>query len=583
MTLILVQGDDPRHIPLNSVVAVDTETTGLDWEDDLIGVSLAWRDTEQKLCGCFLRNNSDSRKTHQLSLLGMGMEGEAIPDILIPDLIRQHSTLFINLPFDFRVLWKELQIEPGERMLDLSKIALGIEYHASLSLLSLYEKYVELAPAWVLEVKKNRANLHKLPPELVNQYAVWDAQATLLLYEKLQDKMVECLAKTLPQDLQFNKLVMDMIIRGVRVDQETLQVKKVEFTQRSYEIAKKLIGQGLKNPNSDQQVVKWLQNKGVDLGGLITTAKGQPSMAAEQLEALADPVVLPIIEYRQLIKGVSSWVDELSSLSSLDGKVHSRLDPFGTVSFRMSASDINMQAIPMKVKKKAKAFGSFMGVFIADNPEEELWAFDIKQAEVRLAAMLAKEHRLAKVFSSGRDPYSQMSLQVWKNDKRRDDAKRAMLASIYEIGPNSFAMKNHVSKAQAESVLNSFRRAFPDLRNASRTWERFVDRSSYVPLISGRKRWFGPFEEHYKAFNQLVQGSLAEVMQTIMLRVERDLPGRLRLQIHDSIILPLPRDPVLREPLVSHVKEIVLTSVPAYVQAYLRPSIPLECDVERWQ
>jgi DNA polymerase-1 len=568
--MILVYGNDPRKIKMDSLVAIDTETTGLEWKDKLKGVSMAWKEADG-IKSCYMVLEVEDQLFQP--------DGVILPNMIVSLVMANCRIVFHNMPFDYRVLYKAFGIEPAREMHDTMHLASIAEYQMSKSLENLYIKYLGEPPSWWVEVKHDRKNLSKMKESLVYEYAAFDAVATLMLFYVLYPKR----DKGYDQDIQFSRLVMQLIQRGMPIDKQYILDKKQQFSTRMLAIQTELMKIGIKNPNSGDQVGKYVAT----IGGTATTKTGKMKVDEETLERFSTVRdVQLIIEYRQLSKAISSWFDDILEMAQDDGKVHAILNPFGTVSFRMSSSKINLQGIPMKTRKTAfgeKAFGNLNGMFISDRPGCKLWAIDIKQAEFRLACMLSRENTLATTFNTGSDPYTQMAIDTWQDMSRRQDAKRAALATIYETGIRTFAQTNKVSESEARAVLGAFREKYPNLKEASKFYEHKVIENSYVPLMDGRKRWFGPEDETYKAFNQRVQGSVAVAMWYIMLNVEKEFPGLMILQIHDSIILYLPDDEQQREVIITRIKEIIYNSVPEEIYNMVEPRVPFIADVELWQ
>ena len=94
---------------------------------------------------------------------------------------------------------------------------------------------------------------------------------------------------------------------------------------------------------------------------------------------------------------------------------------------------------------------------------------------------------------------------------------------------------------EAREILYTFRHAYPKIKLASNLAMNEVRRHGCVTSYAGRKRWFGDWEEDYKAFNQEVQMDVAEVMRDAMLGLNQAYPGSMRLQIHDSIVVAVPK------------------------------------------
>jgi DNA polymerase-1 len=543
-------------------------------------MSLAWRDG-QDIHGCFIVP-VEPGKLFQA-------EGRALSWASLHQLLSAHPIVMHNSSFDYRVLFHHAGIRPPWRLHDTYYLAKLVGPQESLSLEALVTKYVEQPPQWWIDMKAQRGNMSKIPEQTQWAYGRQDAIYTLRLFEKLTDFYARQnqSASRYSRDVDFTRLVMGMIEKGVPIDQELARKRMTDFRVRMAKIVGELMPTKINNPNSVQQVSKWVANNLPGAASLPLTKGGKISVGEAALELFVDdPVVKLIIEYRQLDKGISSWLEPLMEMAKFDGKIHAMLDPFGTRSYRMSCDDINMQAVPMKQKSNAfgpRAFGAFHGIFRSDDPDEQLWAVDVKQAEFRMAAMLAKENGLAEIFHQGGDPYVIMAEKTWGDKTRRDDAKRAALSSIYEIGVASYAIKYKVSEKQAYSVLNGFRKSFPAIKNASNFYMDQVVKDKYVSIIDGRRRFFTQWEEAYKAFNQRVQGSVASAMEVTMLEFERIHPGRQVLQIHDSIELYLPRNEQARAPLVRDLQEAAAASIPQWAYQMTTPTIPWLLDVECWE
>jgi DNA polymerase-1 len=584
-TEALVIGKDPRNL-LNyqgELIAIDTETTGLKWEHDLLGFSLAWRNgTGGPVDSCYV-----SIPAGQASMV-MFSEPSTLQDPagFLFDLLQANRIAGHNLPFDYRTLFKGLNVPPIARSLDTMHLAKCLSFEESLSLANLAKKHLgdQVVDEKFRTMKSKRKGLAKVPVEDVAWYAREDAEITLQLAERLDHLAQKHLPVTLrDHDEEFSFLVMRLVKRGVPVDVGYVETTKRQHRQRIMEIETTMARKGLSYVGSDKQVRSFFANMGIDTG--IATKTGRMSVSAEALEEHkhVEEVAL-VIEHRQLNKAISSWFNPLLRMASLDNKAHSQLYPFGTRSFRMSSEDINLQGLPME--ERGRAFGSMLGVFASDRAGMALYSVDLQQAELRLATMLAGESNLAEILYSGADPYTNMSHDLWNTESRRQDAKRATLSSLYEVGPATFADTYDVSYEEAKATLGRFRRRYPRIKSASRKWETYVKEHGYIPLPDLHRRYFGPYDEEWKAFNQVVQGTVAASMASVMLQTEQALPGRLVLQVHDSIVLYLPyahEYPIEHLHDVNVLRKIVDNVLPSKMKHNVEPQVPLPIDVKLWQ
>jgi len=560
-------GDDPLGVSDSVTMSCDCETTGLKWEDSrLLGVSLAWRDHE-RMQSCYL-----ALPTGQMGLFAM--DG-SLTRLEFIDLLKVRRLVLHNHAFDYRWLWRSLGVPPLAHVVDTQHLAKHIQPHEKLDLLTLYRIHVATpSPAWVA-MKARRGSLEKLSAYDVAPYARTDAEHTLELYEVLRvkaAKMESIYLKLYDWDERFEFLVMQMVVRGLPVDREWCERKIVENHRAMIAVNTEIVPVGIRNPGAQKDVMAFANANGLALD----------STEEAELSKQDNPVLRKVVEYRELAKANGSWLEPLLKLSEFDGYFHPELHPFGTVSFRMSSRDLNAQGIPMGEHDK-RAGGSMLGVFKSKLPGQELWAIDLKQAEVRLAAILSGDQQLQQQLATGDDPYVALATSIWGDPSKRSDAKRAMLSSIYEVGPHTFSERYGGTEAEARAVLDAFRNRYPQTRRHSKTQANFVDRHRFVELITGRPRFY--FDEpSYSAFNQEVQGSLAELAHEWMLRFEHEMPGRLVLQVHDSLVAYLSADDAARAAEVNVaeklVQDVALDMIPGYKKS---PVPPILVDSKKWQ
>jgi DNA polymerase I-like protein with 3'-5' exonuclease and polymerase domains len=514
--------------------------------------------------------------------------GEVQIDKFLESLYRNHEIVYFNEAFDNRSTFRVTDAFPDGRTHDAQHLATLYEWQEERNLRWLHKKYVGgILPLSYINLKKKRGRLATLPLHEVATYARTDAVSTLELFETLYHRVVGGVVsgEFYAFERKYAKLVMHLIRRGLRLDFGWCQLKEWEFRQRMLEIEEELKTLGLRHIGSNHSVAAFLFKvlqlpmDTVPLTSVknITWPHGVPSVAEGVMERLEDmhPSVKAIREWRQLQSGISKWLREYRQHASIDGHVHALLDPFGTVSGRMAASHPNVQAIPMS--DRGTAFGSMKGMFKAEKGYC-LYACDYSQMEPRLAAVMAREGRLMDILNSGKDPYLQMAENIWGDKKRRFDAKRATLSGIYEIGAEAFAKKWNIHVDRASAILRTFRNAFPRIKLAGQLAAREVRASRVLRVYTGRPRWFGPTEPEYKAFNQRVQLTVAEIIKRAMVYVEDYLPGVQRLQLHDAIVskLPGPRGSKIQR---DEIQQIMIETVPEQFSEMVN----FVTKVEKWQ
>lgn len=522
-------------------VAIDTETEGLDFQSRLLGISLAWMDLDHDVQSCYLVAPSGQ------SYMDFEPRTE-IPIQHVLTSLQRLEVVFHNQAFDHRMLFKANSLIPlsfaGTH--DTMHLAPLVGWQASRSLENLVNKYL---PGGMSkrqsDAKKKRKKLAGLPIDYVAEYATGDAEDTFWLFRELYQLREGIIDDVFyDRDRAYADVTMKMVERGLPLDFEWCIFKEREFERRIMEIGSYFRDKGVGNLLSNQEVANYLfKIRELPYTKVTATIKhgwpqGIPSVDKTSMEAIkSDPEVAMIIEYRELVGAIGKWLRSYREDAAIDGRVHSALDPFGTVSGRIAATNPNVTAIAME--SRGTAFGSMLGMF--KGHDTDLWAFDMSQAEVRLASVYAHDYDLMRILSSKRDPYVEMSERVWSTTSRRNDAKRALLATIYEVGPEKFSITHNVPYAEADEILHDFRNAFPKIKQASRLDSRIVEHRKVIKSYAGRPRWFGPDEEAYKAFNQKVQMGIAEIIRDAIINVENESKGSLSLQIHDSLIMEIPK------------------------------------------
>lgn len=594
----IVVGDDPRPLlrSRGRRVALDVETGGLDYHDPILGTALSWRDSKGNLKSTYLQApiGQVSLFTDQLSGGYLNIEN------VMEDLYEEHNMVYHNEPFDHRAMFRALDGNPHPFPLkqthDTMHLARLVGYQSRKSLRALYDKYVgKPLPPGYSDMKKKRGKLSTMPLDQVAQYGRTDAENTLELFEALYPQAMREVGDTLYDfDREYALLVMKMIRRGLNLDFRWCLNREQEFRDRMLEIEEELYRMGrLMNIGSNVKVAVFLF-KVLELeclGVPQTTlshqafAGGVPSVASDVLERMVDehPAVSLILEWRSLNSAVTRWINPYREHAQVDGLVHSLLNPFGTISFRMAASRPNVQAIPME--DRGESFGSMVGMFKGSKKGDQLWAIDYSQCEVRIAAAMAREPRLIAALNSGKDPYVAQSIDMFDSPDRRNDAKHATLGSIYGIGVDKFARKWDIPYEKAEVILRTFRRVNPRINAAASLHERIAEDEGCIRAYTGMPRWFGPDENKYKAFNQKVQMTVAEILKRAMMDIEFMYPASLRLQVHDSVVMNIPYSGAKhginagRKQTVKDVKEIMIEAVP---EGY-RNLVKFKVDAKKWQ
>ena len=327
----------------------------------------------------------------------------------------------------------------------------------------------------------------------------------------------------------------------------TLVSQMSEYENRIYEYAGKEF-----NVNSPKQLGAVLFE---DLGlPPVKKTKSGYSTNAEVMEKLKPyhPIIGLILDYRQVAKLSSTYVEGLSKVADENGRIHTRFKQTGTATGRLSSAEPNLQNIPIRTelgRKMRKFFVAKEGCVLVDA--------DYSQIELRLLAAIAKDPVMISAFRSGFDIHSITAMQVFGVDSEgvtfelRKRAKAVNFGIVYGMGDYSLSQDLGVTKKEAARYIEGYKNTYKGVDNyLKKTVEQayadgfvttMLARRRYIPELASGKAMERAFGERV-AMNSPIQGSAADIIKLAMINVEKallesGLDARLILQVHDELIV----------------------------------------------
>ena len=383
--------------------------------------------------------------------------------------------------------------------------------------------------------------------------------------------LVDCLKDTLSQrlkelgmwelfeqiELPLCQVLAEMECEGFLIDKSALLsygqtlAQGIEALQGSiYELAG-----GPFNINSTQQLGKILFEQ-LGLPPVKKTKTGY-STNAEVLDKLRGkhPIIEQILEYRQLTKLKSTYVDGLSKVIGPDGRIHTSFQNTVTATGRLSSVEPNLQNIPVRTELGAKLremFAAPAGKVLVDA--------DYSQIELRLLAHMAKDEAMIAAFNSGDDIHTITASQVFGVEPEevtplmRRSAKAVNFGIVYGISSFSLSQDIHVSVAEAKEYMDKY---FAHYAGVKAYMDGIIEQAKadgYVATLFGRRRWVPELKSsnfntrsfgERVALNAPIQGTAADIIKLAMIAVRdrlkaEGLESRLVLQVHDELIVECP-------------------------------------------
>jgi len=309
------------------------------------------------------------------------------------------------------------------------------------------------------------------------------------------------------------------------------------------------------NINSTQQLGKLLFEK-LGLPPVKKTKTGY-STNAEVLEKLRGkhPIIEEILEYRQLTKLKSTYVDGLSKVIGPDGRIHTSFQNTVTATGRLSSVEPNLQNIPVRTELGAKLremFAAPAGKVLVDA--------DYSQIELRLLAHMADDRAMIDGFNSGADIHTITAGQVFGVEPAevtplmRRSAKAVNFGIVYGISPFSLSQDIHVTVAEAREYMDKYFAHYAGVKSYMTAVVEQAKTDGYVSTLMGRRRWVPELKSsnfntrsfgERVALNAPIQGTAADIIKLAMIRVRdrlraEGLESRLVLQVHDELIVECP-------------------------------------------
>ena len=403
-----------------------------------------------------------------------------------------------------------------------------------------------------------------MPASVMYEYAAYDAVLTFRLFEAIKplfDK--EELAETWEHKQKFIRAIIAMERRGVKVDVNLAKRMQIHGEMIMDDIREEL----RLNPGSTKDLKVLLIDK-LGLPVVKATPAGAPSFDKEAmaiydraLELQENHTAELITAYRGWQKSVSSNYIPYQELLSPDGRLRPNYKLHGTITGRMSCEKPNLQQIPRSGDKAWN--GEMKSTFI---PEDgyELYEADYSQLELRLGTAYAGEEGLKRIFAEGRDVFTEMSNDLGMS---RQNTKTLVYTIQYGGGINRISTVFAVSRDRAEQLRENYFATYPGFHAVASVATQKAKHVGKLKLWSGRYRHFlYPREEAHKAFNSVIQGGAADIVERTMVRcfesVDNDDECRMLLQVHDSIVWEIKKDKV--DKYLPMIKEVMTNIEPDF-------------------
>jgi DNA polymerase-1 len=536
-----------RNEPL---IAVDTETTGIDvYSDVIVGLSVTTPTIDRHYYVPVAHNEGEQlERDYVLETMRSILEDESIGKVL-------HNAVFdIQMFLRHDIAMKGLAHDTQTAMPMLN------ENEPSFALKNLATRYLGEPSDTFASLFGKNAQFADVPLDLALVYAAKDTDLTWRLYEfqcKHLEKMPSVLQYYREVEVPLLEAIVEMERTGFEIDVEYAKEYGVEIQEEIEELRLSINGRlGDINLNSPPQLKEALEK--------ATRRKLDSTDAKKVLKPLAKEfdVVADLLKYKELTKLYSTYISVLPELIHPNtGRLHARFNPMGARTGRFSSggNGVNLQNQPKRARRLFKA-----------PPGYVIMGGDWSQQEVRCAAYLTQEPVLLEAYAEGRDVYASMASEVYGKPYEecgdgtfeRKAMKVGVLASLYGTGPATLAQQLGISVDEAKAFLDDFFARLPGVKKWIDDTKASAEKNGYVWMDrQQRKRrlpeatlktrgWQDPKRgEKMRALRQgpnaVVQGTSAIQTKATIVELHemcKRKGWRLWATVHDEMLLLVPED-----------------------------------------
>ena len=527
-------------------IAFDTETTGLDvMNETVLGVSFSFKAHE-----AYYVPLNDENRNEFLALLKPLFENETLVKI------------GQNLKYDMHIL-ANYDIEVKGPLYDTMLAHYLLEPDLRHNMDALAESYLNYETISIEDLigkkGKNQKQFDSVDIEKQKEYAAEDADVTYQLAKKFQPLLIENDIEKVLQDIEMPLLpvLCKMERNGVKIDEQFLNDYAQKLNEEILGIRTNIfetVGHEF-NLDSPKQLGEVLFDEMEIPYKGSKTKTGQYKTGEDILTNYQKdfPIVHEILEYRQIAKLKSTYVEALPKLiDPKTGKIHTTFSQAVAATGRLSSINPNLQNIPIRTERGRKV----RQAFIPSDENHILMAADYSQIELRLMAEMSGDENMLAAFQEGLDIHTATAAKVFNvpieevTREMRSNAKTVNFGIIYGVSAFGLSQQTNMTRKESKEVIDSYFKTYPRIKEFMDNNILQAQKDGFVTTILGRKRILKDINSanaivrssaERNAINAPVQGSAADMIKLAMINIEKEMKKRnmqslMTLQVHDELV-----------------------------------------------
>ncbi len=579
----------------SQIIAYDSETDGLDTENaKILGFSLCCQSGSAVYVP--LSTSNDLFDQDKIS------RSEAFSQLERIFNNPQMQVILHNAKFDYKVLlsngfkFTTPDQTPSCRIHDTMLMAWLINPELTgkspYSLEKLCETNLHLVGIEFSDIVEKGQTFESVPLDQATDYAAEDADFTFSLFNVLYPKLAEN-----PKLLDiYNNIEIPLLFVLSKMERTGLNLSCKELEEYGEQLSKeliqiekeifKLVGHEFNISSTKQLQVVLFEERGLKTSKKTKTGYSTDTSVLEELQN-EDAVAKLVLQYRELSKLLSTYVQALPKLVDKSSRIHTSFIQTGTATGRLSCREPNLQNIPVRNEQGRKIRSAFTA-----SENTVLISADYSQIELVVLAHLSKDPNMTQAFNSGVDIHKATASLVFNlpaeqiTPQMRRTAKTINFGVIYGMSAFRLAKDLDISRTQAKEFIDQYFITYKNVTDFINTTIENARSKGYVETMLGRRRLIRSINSKNKlereaseriAINTPVQGTAADIVKMAMLNIDKALtqsnsPAKLLLQVHDELILECPDNPQDIENTICLVKE--------KMENVVKLNVPLKVSIE---
>lgn len=377
--------------------------------------------------------------------------------------------------------------------------------------------------------------------------AIYDEINHILYKEELYDILIQ-------NEMPLIPVLSLMERKGIKIDVSYFKNYSSELEKELAKIEKAIYEEAGEefNINSPKQLGDILFVKmNLPSGKKTKTGYSTDVMVLEDLESYGYDIARLLLDYRKLNKLKTTYVDTLPNLVDSNSRIHTSFNQIGTATGRLSSSEPNLQNIPVKTDDGIKIREGFVA-----EEGKVLMSIDYSQVELRVLTSMSKDENLIKAYREEKDLHDLTARRIFNlsdsddvTREQRTIAKIINFSIIYGKTAFGLAKELKIPVKDASEYIKKYFEQYPRVTTFEKEVIEFGEEHGYVKTLFGRKRYISGIDSKNKtikaqaermAVNTVIQGTAAEVLKKVMLKVYEVLKDKediaLLLQVHDELI-----------------------------------------------